>query len=339
MSDPKNYFGDSGAFSMAGRNDPCPCGSGLKFKKCCMAEKNDSPDKDEISGVRAKAVKAMSDQDWDSAVDYLREILEINPNDFKALESLAASHEGREDWLLACEYYEKTLKYAPENRIYSLLFQLGVCRACAGRTDKAAAAFKESLRYTSDSGQMDMLRQMISELESSEDGTQVRDKFLVRVQLQRAFTDMDAEQYAAAAARLEKLTLTVPDNPVVFYNLGVVYIFLKADDKALEHFQRSVDLEPGYAEAYYNMGQVNLLTKKDFARALNCFSRAALIRPDYIGAHHQMGITYELLGDKIRSLESFKKALELDPENSRIKKDVARLNSDLCVQDQSDLIK
>ena len=23
-----------------GRNDPCPCGSGKKFKKCCGAEKN-----------------------------------------------------------------------------------------------------------------------------------------------------------------------------------------------------------------------------------------------------------------------------------------------------------
>ncbi|MGQ9514070.1 MAG: SEC-C metal-binding domain-containing protein [Thermoproteota archaeon] len=24
------------AISKAGRNDPCPCGSGLKFKKCCL---------------------------------------------------------------------------------------------------------------------------------------------------------------------------------------------------------------------------------------------------------------------------------------------------------------
>ena len=23
---------------MAGRNDPCPCGSGRKYKRCCMAD-------------------------------------------------------------------------------------------------------------------------------------------------------------------------------------------------------------------------------------------------------------------------------------------------------------
>ncbi|MCR4662819.1 MAG: SEC-C domain-containing protein, partial [Endomicrobiaceae bacterium] len=26
-------------FSKVGRNDPCPCGSGLKYKKCCGAKK------------------------------------------------------------------------------------------------------------------------------------------------------------------------------------------------------------------------------------------------------------------------------------------------------------
>jgi preprotein translocase subunit SecA len=27
------------AFSKIGRNDPCPCGSGKKYKKCCGANK------------------------------------------------------------------------------------------------------------------------------------------------------------------------------------------------------------------------------------------------------------------------------------------------------------
>ena len=27
----------------AGRNDPCPCGSGLKFKKCCLRKNEPNP--------------------------------------------------------------------------------------------------------------------------------------------------------------------------------------------------------------------------------------------------------------------------------------------------------
>ena len=45
-----------------GRNDPCPCGSGLKYKKCCLG-KNGSPDRDleaiyaEKYGIRLKKEK------------------------------------------------------------------------------------------------------------------------------------------------------------------------------------------------------------------------------------------------------------------------------------------
>ena len=43
-----------------GRNDPCPCGSGLKFKKCCLGkEQNDARDLQELYaqkyGIRIKA--------------------------------------------------------------------------------------------------------------------------------------------------------------------------------------------------------------------------------------------------------------------------------------------
>jgi hypothetical protein len=35
---------DSGMrHSTAGRNDPCPCGSGKKYKKCCMDTDKDTP--------------------------------------------------------------------------------------------------------------------------------------------------------------------------------------------------------------------------------------------------------------------------------------------------------
>jgi len=33
----------------AGRNDPCPCGSGLKFKKCCLRKNEPNPPTEEHS--------------------------------------------------------------------------------------------------------------------------------------------------------------------------------------------------------------------------------------------------------------------------------------------------
>ncbi len=40
--------------SKVGRNDPCPCGSGLKFKKCCAGKKADAPLPAELAEVYAR---------------------------------------------------------------------------------------------------------------------------------------------------------------------------------------------------------------------------------------------------------------------------------------------
>src|SRR5262249_48352403 len=37
-------------FKNVGRNDPCPCGSGLKYKKCCMSKRR--------LGFEAKVIKS-----------------------------------------------------------------------------------------------------------------------------------------------------------------------------------------------------------------------------------------------------------------------------------------
>ena len=40
-----------------GRNDPCPCGSGQKYKKCCLA-KDEAARSAELAALAAEAAKA-----------------------------------------------------------------------------------------------------------------------------------------------------------------------------------------------------------------------------------------------------------------------------------------
>ena len=127
------------------------------------------------------------------------------------------------------------------------------------------------------------------------------------VQLQRAFSELDAERYEAAATRLERIISVDPENAAIFYNLGVVYTYLKQEDEAIAHFEKSVELDQNIAQSWYNMGQIYLIRKKDFSRALHCFDRAAAIRPNYIGAQHQRGIAYELLGDPHKAVECWER--------------------------------
>ena len=207
----------------------------------------------------------------------------------------------------------------------SLLYRLGVSRACGNRPEKAAEAIKECLETTDDQSQGKHLHEILQELSEIQAGNRTRNIFLLQVHLQRAFTEMDAERYEAAAERLERLQSMEPDNPVVSYNLAVAYTFLKREEEALAQFQQTVDINPAYVQAWYNIGQICMIKNKDFSRALHCFDRAIAIRPDYVGAHHQRGVVLELLGDAEKALESWKKTLELDPENKQAIENIKRL--------------
>lgn len=309
-----------------GRNDPCPCGSGLKYKRCCLPrEVAPSHDLDNVAETRALAFKEMSQENWLQAIDAFKSILAESQDPHVLLEALASCYDGLEDYLVAAEFYEKALAVAPEPRRSAILYRLGVSRACGNRPEKAADAFRQCLETTDDQSQKNHLLEILQELEEIQAGNRTRNIFLLHSHLQRAFTEMEAEKYDAAATRLERLQIMEPDNPAVSYNLGVAYAFLKREEEALAQFQKTVDANPAYVQAWYNMGQICMIKKKDFSRALSCFDRTIALRPDYISAHHQRGVVMELMGDPQKALECWRKTLELDPENKQALENIKRL--------------
>ncbi|MBI5248885.1 MAG: tetratricopeptide repeat protein [Desulfomonile tiedjei] len=316
-----------------GRNDPCPCGSGLKYKKCCLQEETDNPeDFDRVAQARTFGFKEMSQENWLEAINSFKSILDESQDPHVLLEAVGACYDGLEDYLMAAEYFEKALAIAPESRRAALLYRLGVARACGNRPEKAAESFRQCLETADDPSQKKHLNEILQELDEIQAGNRTRNIFLLHAHLQRAFTEMDAEKYEAAAARLERIQTLEPDNPVVSYNLGVAYAFLKREEEALAHFQQTVDINPEYVQAWYNMGQICMIKMKDFSKALHCFDRAIAIRPDYVGAHHQRGVVLELLGDPEKALECWKKTLELDPENKQAMENIKRLGASTKTQ-------
>jgi tetratricopeptide (TPR) repeat protein len=280
-----------------------------------------------MESLRAKAFKKMSEENWLEAIEGFKAIVGRVSDPNVLLEAIAACYDGLENYLMAAEFYEKSLAVCPESRSFSLHYRLGVSRACAERFEKAVEAFQQCLATNSDPAQEKQLLLILHNLEDIQQGKKSGSLFRVQVQLQRAFSDMEAEKYESAAARLERLAALDPQNPAVFYNLGVAYAFLKRDEEALAEFEKCVELRADYVEAWYNMGQICMIQKRDFSRALHCFDQAAKIRPDYIGAHHQRGVAYELLGDKQRALECWERTLELDPENKQARENIQRLGN------------
>jgi tetratricopeptide (TPR) repeat protein len=283
---------------------------------------------DQVQNLRAQAFKDMSNENWIEAIDKFKTILDEISDPYAVLEAMASCYDGLENYLMAAECYEKALAVCPESRRLPLHYHLGVSRGCARRIDKAVDAFQQCMELQSDPASEAHILQALDLLRQIQEGRLSPDAFFIQVQMQRAFSDMEGDNYESAAARLERLAAIDPENPAIFYNLGVVYTFLKKEDEALAEFQRSVDLYPDYYQAWYNMGQICLIKKNDISRAVHCFDRATTIRPDYIGAHHQKGTAFELLGDKKMALECWEKTLQLDPENKQAKDSIRRLGGE-----------
>jgi len=120
-----------------GRNDPCPCGSGKKFKQCCIPASIDSsfsaqqraslpvgPDKVAELCARAHLLRTMGR--LDEAVESYRQVLLIRPTFAEAHNSLgnALADQGRLDEAVTC--YEQAILINPSLRRSSQQSRHGV---------------------------------------------------------------------------------------------------------------------------------------------------------------------------------------------------------------------
>ncbi len=314
-----------------GRNDPCPCGSGLKYKKCCMElpQQGKQESSDESSRILAQAYKALGDEKWSVAASLFQEVLPNSRTPHLIYEAIASCYDGMEEYPVASEHYEKALACCPISRRHGVSFRCGMSHACAKQWDEAILAFNECLSVEKNEGKKHAINGLLNTIHEIKNGKEKDDVIYIQVQLQRAFSEMEEDRFADAIKRLERISEKDPDNASVLFNLGVAYTFTKREDDALEKFQDCVNINPAMAQAFYNMGQIYLITKRDFSKALNCFGHAASLRSDYVSAHHQKGMAYELLGHPLKAIECWEKTLELDPNNQQAKENLERVRASL----------
>ncbi len=109
--------------SKIGRNDPCPCGSGKKFKKCCLNKKGIEktpkarlvPVYTDIDRLSNSVVDLIKEKKLDEAEIACQKLIVEYPDQIDGILRWAEVYEARGDKKNAIKYYRKAANFAKTN--------------------------------------------------------------------------------------------------------------------------------------------------------------------------------------------------------------------------------
>jgi protein O-mannosyl-transferase len=106
-----------------------------------------------------------------------------------------------------------------------------------------------------------------------------------------------------------------PDCWLAHNNLGGYFYREGRVKKALEHYQRAVQIDPDVSEAQNNLGAA-LAAEGRFDEAIEAYRKAIQIRPDDANALNNLGMALAARGQFDDAIENYRKAIQIYPDDA-----------------------
>jgi type IV pilus biogenesis/stability protein PilW len=107
---------------------------------------------------------------------------------------------------------------------------------------------------------------------------------------------------------------TATSEILTYFNLGVEFYHQRDFLKAIQSYQKVIEIDPTYIEAYNNLGIVYQEIGNS-NKALEMYQKAIELNPQYEKAYNNLGILFYLKGRYEESVEAFQKAIAINPNN------------------------
>ncbi len=108
-----------------------------------------------------------------------------------------------------------------------------------------------------------------------------------------------------------------PQYPLTYNNRGNIYFDQMKDDLALTDYNKALELDPDNVKALTNRAIIHVRGKR-YDDALRDFDRAIELDPTFSSIYFNRGIHYDLINQNELALKDFTKYLELDPKHDGI---------------------
>jgi len=237
------------------------------------------------------AASAVNGKDYETAIEYYNQLLDMN-------------YDGSELLLQATNVETKEVENFPNKTIRKISIQNGTHKdAVDTRTPskKGQIAKNVSLIYI-ELDQPEKAKESIkhAKLENPDDVG------LMQAEANLYYNMGDIETYNKIMKEISELS---PDDPNVLFNLGISSEQLEDYDSARKFYEKAIEIDPTYANAYNNLASIILAEERTIIEKMNGLTMSAEDTKKYD----------ELKARKIEVIKEavpyLKKSIELDPEN------------------------
>jgi tetratricopeptide (TPR) repeat protein len=139
---------------------------------------------------------------------------------------------------------------------------------------------------------------------------------------------LELDRLDEALSTLNEAVRLDPEYALPHTNLASVWLRKKEYDKAIEAARESIRLYPE-ARSWTNLAQ-GLLNNRKLDEAKQAAAEALKLSPDLVNAHFTLGMIYDEEGDYAKAVESYRRVVELDPNNPKIKEYLGRAHYHLA---------
>lgn len=128
--------------------------------------------------------------------------------------------------------------------------------------------------------------------------------------------DNDPDQsIGGCTALIQSGTETIENLSAAFYNRGNAYRHKDELDRAIQDYDRALELNPANAKALDNRGLAYTL-KGDYAHAISDFDEALRFNPGNVTALANRAAAYTRSGDYLQAVSDYDQALGINPRNA-----------------------
>jgi len=332
-----------------GRNAPCHCGSGKKYKHCCAGKTAPrAPTAIDInqlgvlfnggryaelesrtrllleqfpeSGLVWKLLCIALQMQGKDALSALQKAAKYLPSDAEIHNNLGLGLQVHGQHVAAAASYRRALALVPG--FVEAHANLGNALKDLGQLDAAVASYRRALEINQNVAEIHSnLGAVLHELQQFDEAAASHRRALeLNPQYAAAHNNLgnvlrDKGQLDAAVACYRHALELDPHYADAHNNLGTVLQALGQSEAAVESYRHAIESNPDYAEAYSNLGTA-LQALGRFKGAMISCRKALEIKPDFVGAQYNLGIALRALGRLDEAVAVYQRVLEINPDHA-----------------------